>query len=136
MGSFFYKKLKHVIPMSDITRYKKKIIYRSFILFALGFLFLAVTQGNKVSFGFFLGFCISVINFHLLSIDIMKVNTFGKNDYQSVLILRYFMRYLMIGLAMFCAFKYNLNPIAFLAGVFLVQSILFFDNVKFVRQSS
>ena len=122
--------------MEEIIRYKNQVISISFIIFALGFIILVVTQTSAEYVGLLLGFIISAVNFHLLSIDVSKIGALGRRDYQSVLILRYFMRYGMIGLALFCAFKYELNIVAFIAGVFLVQIVLFFDNIKTLRQSS
>ncbi len=107
--------------MKEILQYKNKVIIRSFIFFALGFLVLAVTQTSAEYIGLLLGFCIGAVNFHILAADVTKLGSLAQRDYQSLLILRYFLRYGMIGLALFCAMKYDLNLVAFIAGLFLVK---------------
>jgi len=122
--------------MQEVVQYKNKVIKISFIFFAIGFVVLAVIQTSAEYIGLLLGFIISAVNFHLLAIDVTKIGVLARRNYQSVLILRYFMRYGMIGLALFCAFKYELNVLAFLVGVFLVQIVLILDNITTLRQSS
>lgn len=121
--------------MNDLRKYKSTIILKCLIgnLIIVGVLFfLAKESMNFISL--IMGTIISVFNFSLLSKDIAKMPNLEKRGFASLMIIRFFMRYVMIALAMFVALKYEMNIILFIIGLFSVQLTLIADNFIKLRQ--
>lgn len=121
--------------MGTLRNYRNSIIRKSFLYFSVAFLVLVViiktvkVSGNSIHYGFLFGFLVSLINFYLLSNDIVKVDTVARSKFRSLLLVRFFLRYVCIGLAVFAAVKYDFNIIAFLIGLFFFQIVIVIDNV-------
>ncbi|MBU1863277.1 MAG: ATP synthase subunit I [Candidatus Omnitrophica bacterium] len=120
--------------MDMVHQFKKEVIKKSFIIAAVVLCLLVVSGQRRMFYGFLLGFGISVINFHLLSLDITKIVILARLKYASFLILKFFLRYGMSALAMCCAIKYSCNIVMFMVGLLSVQSIIFIENVLGQKQ--
>ena len=114
--------------MSDFHKFKSSIIAKSLLFFALVCIFFVVIKVKVNLIGLGLGYTVSLINFYLLAQDTVKIHSIDKRGFVSLLIIRFFMRYGMIGLAMFAALKYELNIVIFIFGLFFVQLTLIADN--------
>lgn len=116
--------------MVQIKSYKASIIIKSALL-TISIFILSALIGRVLAYkGLALGVIIAGLNFHFLTCDIAKIQVLDKKSYQSVLIIRYLMRYGMIALAMMCVVRYDLGIVAFLIGFFSLQSVLFIENIK------
>lgn len=122
--------------MDSVRQYTKTIFLKSFIFFASVFILCAVTQNNRMLASFSFGFAVSLVNFYLLALDIEKVTLVLGLKFSSRLILKFFLRYAMIGLAMVCALRYNANILAFGCGLFVVQMVLYGDTLLGKRKDS
>ena len=70
----------------------------------------------------------SMLNFYLISKDVRKVTTAEQKGFTALLVKRYFLRYMMLALAIICVVKYKLHIVLFIAGFFVVQGTLIIDN--------
>ena len=122
--------------MEIVKQYKKEIILKSFFVFLPILFFLIIFNKSNWLYGFILGYLSSVLNFHLMSVDIGKLSILQARKFQSLLILRFFMRYLIMGLVIFCGFLYNLNIFMLMIGLFFVQIVIFIDNLLGVKRTT
>ena len=121
--------------MKSVRHYKNDILKKCvFVCACICFLFIALHKTQVVR-GFLLGACISMINFHLLSVDMAKLSILEVARFRSLMIVRFFLRYGIIALAMYGAFLYNLNIVLFIVGLLMVQMIIVVDNVSKIRQT-
>lgn len=116
--------------MNNVVQFKNNIIRKSLCMAGIVCLALYLFADIRWIGGFGLGCVISMVNFHLLSLDISKMTSLGHTQFRSLLIIRFFLRYGMIGLAIYVAFLHNLNIILFTVGLFMIQIMIIFDTFR------
>ena len=120
--------------MDAIYQYKTEIVKKSLFAFLSICALCVLLSKGILLVSLLFGYSMSVINFHLLALDISKIAILRSSKYSSLLMIKFFMRYAMLALAMVIAFKYTLNIPLFVFGLFFIQIMIVVDNVFNVKQ--
>ena len=115
--------------MDLIKEYKKKIILQSLKFFTLVFIICVVINKNSFTLAFLLGFCLSIVNFHLLSKEASKLPQLAQNGFRAFILIRYFFRYFMMALGTYVALLHELNIYLFAIGLFTIQITIYADTL-------
>ena len=83
--------------------------------------------------GYCLGVGISIVNFYIMALDTEKAIVRRSRNGRSFLIIRFFLRYSMIALAMYVTFLHGLAIVAFMAGVLAIQTVLLIEYTLWPR---
>jgi len=118
--------------MESLRAFKNGIIKRT-IFFAIP---VAVVLSSHFSScaAFLLGLSVGLLNFHLLSRDVSNMTVLPQKRFTSILMINYFLRYGMIGLAIVCAITYSLSVPYFCIGLFFIQGVIIINTLFIQRQ--
>ena len=114
----------------------KQIIWKSFILLIVVFTFGMIVNNKEIYIGFTLGGIIAVVNLIMIAIDVEVVVKSGIKAKKVAVfrfVKRYFWSFLIITVAV-KVFRFS-NFIGLIAGLFLIQAIIFVERVILRKES-
>ncbi len=121
--------------MDTVRQYRNEILRKCLCICVFVCLSFIAFRRTELLRGFLLGAGVSMVNFHLLAVDMTRFSILELKRFPSFMILRFFLRYGLIALAVYVSFLYGLNIILFAGGLFLVQLIIIVDNLSKMKQT-
>ena len=121
--------------MDTVRRYRNSILRKCLVVCGCMCCCFVALHKTPLLSGFLLGASISMINFYLLAVDMTKLSIFDLSRFRSFMIVRYFLRYGIVALALYSAVLYGLNIVLFVIGLLLVYMTIMIENVVKVKQA-